>query len=94
MRKPKNPAPQARQPLTRQQLAVCDLVVDGLSNKQIGRWLGISYRTVEDHRSVAYRKLGVRTGGELCRRVLEIAMPETNLRAVMVAALLSTGREG
>jgi DNA-binding NarL/FixJ family response regulator len=71
MRKAKNPARLARKPLTRRQLAVCDLVVDGLSSKQIARCLGIGHRTVEDHRLIAYRKLGVRTGIQLVRRVME-----------------------
>lgn len=40
---------------------VCAKLVRELKNKEIGRELGISYRTVEDHRLSAIRKLGVRS---------------------------------
>jgi DNA-binding NarL/FixJ family response regulator len=42
------------------------------SNKEIAWQLGIHHRTVESHRTVAYRKLRVRTGIQLYRRLLEM----------------------
>lgn len=49
---------------------VLDLVVDGLSNKQIGQRLGVSYRTVEVHRGHVFDKLGVGSLAELIRLYL------------------------
>jgi DNA-binding NarL/FixJ family response regulator len=45
-------------------------VANGLSNKAIGRALGISHRTVEIHRARAMEKLGVTTVPGLMRRLL------------------------
>lgn len=46
--------------LTGRELAVIQLLTEGLSTVQIGRRLGCSGRTVEKHLEHAYRKLGVR----------------------------------
>lgn len=51
--------------LTEREREVMKLVVDGLSSKAIARALGISYRTVEVHRSHILEKLDVRTVPEL-----------------------------
>lgn len=51
-------------------VAYWPLIVEGLSNKQIGHQLRISYRTVEDHRLEIYKKLGVHNGIQLMRRVM------------------------
>lgn len=56
--------------LTKKQKNVCDLVVTGLSSKEISRRLGISKRTVESHRVEVYRKMGVKNAVELVRRVV------------------------
>lgn len=56
--------------LTDRQRRVRDLVVEGLSNKQIGETLGISTRTVEEHRKAVYDKLDVRNAVELVRKTL------------------------
>jgi DNA-binding NarL/FixJ family response regulator len=42
--------------LTRRQSEVCALLVQGHSNKEIARLLGISNRTVEDHRTEIFRR--------------------------------------
>jgi DNA-binding NarL/FixJ family response regulator len=47
--------------LTPRELEVLSLLAAGLSNKQCGRRLGISIRTVESHVSNLYRKLEART---------------------------------
>jgi DNA-binding CsgD family transcriptional regulator len=59
-------------PLTAREYEVCDLVMKGLSAKEIGRLLGISHRTVESCRHIACRKLGVRTGIQMFRRLAEM----------------------
>lgn len=53
--------------LTERQKAVCDLLIEGLSNKEISERLGISHRTVEEHRAEVFRKMGVRNAVELTR---------------------------
>jgi FixJ family two-component response regulator len=57
--------------LTEREREVMGLVVNGLSSKVIAQTLGISYRTVELHRSHILEKLGVRTVTELIRLALE-----------------------
>lgn len=53
--------------LTTRQQAVCDLLILGLSSKEISARLGISRRTVEEHRAQVFRKVGVRNAVELAR---------------------------
>ncbi|MGB3044564.1 MAG: helix-turn-helix transcriptional regulator [Xanthobacteraceae bacterium] len=59
-------APETR-PLTEKQQSVCDLLILGLSSKEISTRLGISHRTVEQHRVEVFRKMGVRNVVELVR---------------------------
>lgn len=59
-----------REPLTRRERDVLQLVATGCSNKEIGETLGISYRTVEEHRSNIMHKLGVKNIAELLIAVL------------------------
>lgn len=56
--------------LSKRQQDVCDYVVMGWGSKEIAHQLGISKRTVEDHRAAIYRKMGVRNVVELVRKVL------------------------
>ena len=58
--------------LTGREVEVCIYVAEGLSNKEIGPKLGISHRTVEDHRANAMRKLGVKNAVQLIRKVLGV----------------------
>ena len=51
--------------LTLRETEVLDQIAIGLSSKEIGRVLGISYRTVELHRTRLLQKLGVRNSTEL-----------------------------
>lgn len=67
--------PSWRDGLTPRQIKVCELVAKGYTNKEIGRSLGISSRTVEDHKGIAMGKLGVRNAVELTRVVLGIDLP-------------------
>jgi len=57
--------------LTDREREVLDLVVKGLSNKLIAKELNISHRTVEQHRSSIFDKLGVASIAELIH-----ALPE------------------
>jgi FixJ family two-component response regulator len=59
-----------REPLTRRERDVLAQLADGASNKQAGRQLGLSPRTIEGHRAKIMKKVGVRNLAELVRRVL------------------------
>jgi two-component system response regulator FixJ len=56
--------------LTPRERQVLQLIADGQSNKQAGRQLGISPRTVEVHRARVMEKLGARNTADLMRIVL------------------------
>ena len=51
--------------LSRRQRQVFEAIVRGLSNRQIGRALGIGLRTVESHRLQLNRKLGTHSTADL-----------------------------
>jgi len=53
--------------LTERQRQVLNLAVMGLSNKEIAERLGISFRTVENHRAWMMERMGVRNLAELIR---------------------------
>jgi FixJ family two-component response regulator len=57
--------------LTEREREVMDQVVKGLSSKSIARALGISYRTVELHRSHILEKLGIHSVAELIHLIVE-----------------------
>ncbi|XYK82009.1 MAG: response regulator transcription factor [Labrenzia sp.] len=61
--------------LTRRELEVLKEITDGASNKEAGRTLGISPRTVEVHRARIMEKLGARNAAELVRIVLGHGAP-------------------
>ncbi|POF32091.1 response regulator transcription factor [Roseibium marinum] len=56
--------------LTRRELEVLKEITNGASNKEAGRTLGISPRTVEVHRARIMEKLGARNAADLVRIVL------------------------
>ena len=56
--------------LTPRERQVLDLISNGQSNKQAGRELGISPRTIEVHRARVMEKLGARNTAELLRILL------------------------
>ena len=62
--------PEADTELTRREQQVATLIADGASNKEAGRRLGISPRTVELHRAHVMEKLGARNAADLVRIVL------------------------
>jgi FixJ family two-component response regulator len=59
-----------REPLTRRERDVLEQFTSGASNKEAGRQLGISPRTIEDHRANIMKKLGARNAADLIRIVL------------------------
>ena len=56
--------------LTPREREVLQLITDGRSNKEAGRELGISPRTIEVHRARVMEKLGARNTADLMRIVL------------------------
>jgi len=59
-----------REPLTRREREVLEQFTAGASNKEAGRHLGISPRTIEDHRANIMKKLGARNAADLVRIVV------------------------
>jgi FixJ family two-component response regulator len=59
-----------REPLTRREREVLEQFTAGASNKEAGRHLGISPRTIEDHRANIMKKLGARNTADLVRIVM------------------------
>ncbi|WP_408904516.1 AroM family protein [Nguyenibacter sp. L1] len=62
--------PDSAEPLTPREQDVLRAALTGLSNKEIGRNLAISHRTVEIHRARALAKMQVSSTTELLRRAL------------------------
>ena len=60
-------------PLTRRELEVARLAADGLSSRELGERLRISVRTVDNHLTTVYGKLGISSRAEL-PDVLGVAM--------------------
>jgi FixJ family two-component response regulator len=56
--------------LTQREREVLQLITNGQSNKEAGRELGISPRTIEVHRARVMEKLGARNTADLMRIVL------------------------
>lgn len=54
--------------LSAREQEVLGLIVEGLTNKEIGRALGLSPRTVETHRANLFAKLGAESLAQLIRR--------------------------
>lgn len=71
-----------RQLLTVRERDVLSQIARGASNKEAGRRLGISPRTVEVHRARIMTKLGARNAADLMRIVLSQRGEQPRLRAV------------
>lgn len=56
--------------LTPQQRAIVPLITDGLLSKQIAHSIGVSQRTVENHRAAIMLRTGCKTIPELTRLLL------------------------
>jgi FixJ family two-component response regulator len=59
-----------REPLTRREREVLEQLTKGACNKEAGRHLGISPRTIEDHRANIMKKLGARNAAPIVRIVM------------------------
>lgn len=68
--------------LTRRERDVLALVANGASNKEAGRLLGISPRTIEVHRARIMDKLGAKNAADLMRIVLSAVSSRAIARAV------------
>ncbi len=66
----------AQSELTPSERQVIELAADGLSNKQIAAALYVTVNTVEVHLARAYAKLGVRSRGQLAKRLAGGPMSE------------------
>ncbi len=66
---------QGREPLTRRERDVLAQIVAGASNKEAGRQLGISPRTVEVHRAHIMQKLAAKNTADLMRIVMSAGRP-------------------
>jgi DNA-binding NarL/FixJ family response regulator len=64
------------QSLTQRQMQVCELVVEGLTNKDIAERLGITVHTVKVHRAEVMRQMSVDSVAELVRAVLTPKQPK------------------
>ena len=62
--------------LTSQELRVARLVAKGQSNREVADILYLSTKTVEAHLRQVFRKLGVRSRGELAARAARIGLDE------------------
>ena len=63
--------PDAWYQLTAQETQIAKLVAQGLSNKEIGRRLFLSHRTVSSHLYRMFPKLGVTSRAQLVRTLSE-----------------------
>jgi FixJ family two-component response regulator len=59
-----------REPLTEREQDVLTQLIAGATNKEVGRQLGISHRTIEIHRARIMEKLGAKNAADLIRIVL------------------------
>jgi DNA-binding CsgD family transcriptional regulator len=66
----RQPPPAEACRLTRRETEVVQLAANGRNTSQIGRELGLSVRTVEDHLARARRRTGAATTAELVARVV------------------------
>lgn len=63
--------------LTPREEAVCEMMAAGIcTNKEIGRKLGVSHRTVEDHRQAVLRKMAVPNAAALVHKILSKRIAE------------------
>jgi DNA-binding CsgD family transcriptional regulator len=61
---------EALRELTKRELIIVRMISEGTRYKVIGRLLGISHKTVENHKKNAMRKRGLKTTVELIRYVM------------------------
>lgn len=62
------------EPLTRREAQILQLIVSGKTNKEIGRKLCRTERTIEYHRNRLYRKLDAHNAAELVRHAIAMGI--------------------
>jgi len=63
--------------LTRRENDICQLMAEGIcTSKEIGRKLGISHRTIEDHRQAVLKKFDVPNAAALVHKILSARIAE------------------
>jgi FixJ family two-component response regulator len=78
--KPTAPDHPAHEALTARERQVLELFSSGASNKEAGRSLGVSFRTIEYHRANVMRKLGARNAADMLRIAMSTRGDTTELR--------------
>jgi len=68
--------PLVNKALTKTEMGILRLILDGKSNKEIARLRHRSVRTIEDHRRRIMRKHGVDNMVDLVKRIAVVRMPE------------------
>ena len=64
--------------LTIRESAVLQLVADGMENREIAEWFGVSHRTVETHMTNVFAKLGVRSRTSAVMAALRLGLVAAN----------------
>jgi DNA-binding NarL/FixJ family response regulator len=75
--RPRRPASSGREALTATEERVARMAARGPTNREIAQTLVVTEKTVEAHLASCYRKLGIRSRGELagrCRRARSRAL--------------------
>jgi DNA-binding CsgD family transcriptional regulator len=62
--------------LTPRERDVFEKLITGASNKEVGRQLGISPRTIEIHRARILKKLGVKNVADLVRMAMRLGVED------------------
>ena len=62
--------------LTPRERDVFEKLITGASNKEVGRQLGISPRTIEIHRARILKKLGVKSVADLVRMAMRLGIQD------------------
>jgi FixJ family two-component response regulator len=70
------PHPLVKKVLTKTEMGILCLILDGKSNKEIARLRNRSVRTIEDQRRHIMRKLGVDNSIDLVKQVALVRLPE------------------
>ncbi len=63
--------PQHREPITAREQGILKMIAEGKSSRQISDILGISQRTVQNHRANIMRKLGVKKTADLIKYAVD-----------------------
>ena len=77
--------------LTPHELAVANLVGQGMSNRQIAADIMVSIKTVQAHLTKIYAKMGVASRAELAARIHQDAPPPDRPRTPLTSAYPNRG---